>query len=215
MALTLHYHPLASFPWKVLTALYENGTPFEGVVVNLGDPESAAAFKAIWPIGKMPVLVDDARGETVPETSIIIEYLALHYPGPVELLPRDPEAALEVRLQDRFFDAYIQTPMQKIVTDRLRAEGTKDPFGVDHARDALRTACGVAEARIKQRTWAVGDAFTMADCSAGPALFYANKVQPLGSEFPALSAYLERLKARPAFARVLAEAEPFFQFFPE
>ena len=92
MALTLHYHPLSSFCWKALIALYENETPFRPHIVDLGDAKAAAAFKAIWPIGKFPVLRDDARDQTVPESSVIIEYLGQHYPGKSRLIPADPGA---------------------------------------------------------------------------------------------------------------------------
>jgi glutathione S-transferase len=126
MSLTLHMHPLASFCWKVLIALYENDTPFEARLVNLGDPDEAAAFKALWPTGKMPVLRDAARDRTVPETTIIIEYLQTWYPGPVRFIPEDPEAALRARLFDRLFDCYVQEPMQKIVGDRIRPADAKD-----------------------------------------------------------------------------------------
>ena len=142
MSLTLHYHPLASFCWKVLIALYENGTPFEPHLVDLGDEAASTAFRRMWPIGKMPVLRDDARDRTIPESSIIIEYLAQHYPGERQLLPADPEQALQVRLADRLYDLYVQEPMQKIVTDRLRPAGSQRPAwggaGEAAAADGLR-----------------------------------------------------------------------------
>ena len=137
MALTLHYHPLSSFCWKALIALYENETPFRPHIVDLGDAKAAAAFKAIWPIGKFPVLRDDARDQTVPESSVIIEYLGQHYPGKSRLIPADPELALEVRLADRVYDLYVHDRMQRIVGDRLRPEGKRDPHGVELARAQL------------------------------------------------------------------------------
>ena len=85
--LTLHFHPLSSFCHKVLIALYENGTPFTPKLVDLGDEEQRDASAQLWPIGKFPVLQDDARGETVPESSIIIEYLDQHYPGKTRFIP--------------------------------------------------------------------------------------------------------------------------------
>jgi glutathione S-transferase len=214
MALTLHYHPLASFCWKVLIALYENDTPFETRIVDLGDATSSAAFKALWPIGKMPVLADGARNETVPETSIIIEYLARHYPGRIELLPADPELARQVRLWDRLFDLYVEEPMQTIVGNRIRPGGQKDPYGVAAARRTLATAYGLVETQMAGRSWAMGEAFTMADCAAAPALYYADLVEPLGEAHPNVAAYLARLKERPSFARVLEEAQPYFGLFP-
>ena len=214
MALILHYHPLASFCWKVLIALYENGTPFEPRLVDLGDPASRTAFAALWPIAKMPVLEDSARGCVVPETSIIIEYLDRHYPGPVRMIPDDPERAREVRLLDRIYDNYVQAPMQRIVADRIRPKEARDPYGVEEARRLLRTACDMIERDMADRRWAAGEAFGLADCAAAPALFYADKVMPLASDHPHALAYLERLKARPSMARVLTEAEPYFRYFP-
>src|SRR5688572_6202113 len=133
MSLTLYFHPLASFCHKVLVALYENGTPFEPKIVDFAEEDSRAELFARWPVGKIPVLHDRERNRIVPETSIIIEYLDEHYAGPTRFIPRDIEAALEVRLWDRFFDFYVQSPMQKIVTDRLRPEGSHDHHGVAEA----------------------------------------------------------------------------------
>jgi glutathione S-transferase len=214
MALKLYYHPLASFCWKALIPLYENATPFEGHVIDLFDQASAAAFKALWPIGRFPVLRDDARDRTVPESTTIIEYLDRHYPGPARLIPADPDLARETRLRDRLYDLYVHEPMQKIVTDKLRPAGKNDPHGVESARAVLRTALDMIDGEMRSKTWATGEAFTMADCAASPALFYADKVMPLGPDFPNAAAYLQRLKQRPAFARVLAEAEPYFKNFP-
>ena len=214
MSLTLHMHPLASYCWKVLIALYENDTPFEVQIVDLGDPVSAAAFKALWPTGKMPVLRDTARDRTVPETSVIIEYLQTWYPGAVRFIPDDPQAALNVRLTDRLYDLYVQEPMQKIVGDRIRPEGAKDPYGVVHARAQLAMAYDMVEAQLADRTWAAGEAFSLADCAAAPALFYADKVAPLAPTHPKTSAYLDRLLARSSFSRVIEEAQPYFAMFP-
>lgn len=212
--LTLHSHPFASYCWKVLVALYENDTPFEAVLVDLGDPAARAAFLQLNPLGKMPVLHDGARDRIVTESSIVIEYLALHYPGPVSLLPGDPERMLEVRAQDRFFDLHVHEPMQAIVADRLRPADRRDPLGVQQARDRLRLAYRLVDARMAARTWAAGDDFSLADCAAAPALYYANEVEPLGDLHPNTAAYLARLLVRPSFARVRAEAAPFQHLFP-
>jgi glutathione S-transferase len=211
--LSLYYHPLSSFAWKVLIALYEKEVPFEPRIVDFADPHSAAEFRSIWPMAKMPVLVDHARNCTIPETSIIIEYLEMHYPG-VELIPEDRDAALQVRLSDRFYDLYVQQPMQKIVTDRIRPEGTGDSHGVEQARASLRTAYDFLERDMESRDWAAGYRFGMADCAAAPGLFYANKVEPFEMSHPNLDAYYRRLLIRPSFARVLVEAEPYFSMFP-
>ena len=214
MSLTLYFHPLSSFCQKVLIALYENDTPFTPHLVDLADAEAAAAFRRLWPIGKFPVLRDDARGLTVPESTPIIDHLALHFAGAIRLQPQDAEAALKVRALDRFCDLYLNTPMQKIVTDRLRPAGQHDAFGVEQARAQLRTAYGILEAELDGRRWVAGDDFSMADCAAAPALFYAAMTEPL-ERYPRLGAYLQRLCERPSFARVLREAQPYLQLMPK
>jgi glutathione S-transferase len=212
--LTLYYHPLASFCHKVLVALYENGTRFEARIVDLADQASSEEMLAYWPVGKIPVLRDHRRGQTVPETSVIIEYLALHHPGPVPLLPVDPDQALQVRLWDRFFDLYVSAPMQKIVVDRLRPAGAGDALGVAEAEATLDRAYALLETHLQPGTWAAGGGFTLADCAAAPALFYADIVRPFGDGHPGLTAYHERLLARPSVARTIDEARPYFPMFP-
>ncbi|AZO73343.1 MAG: glutathione S-transferase family protein [Mesorhizobium sp.] len=214
MSLTLHFHPLASFCWKPLIAFYENDTPFTPVIVDLAEEQSRAAFLKVSPTGKMPALRDDARDRTVLESTIVVEYLAAHYPGPVELIPAAIDLAIEVRQADRFYDFYVQQPMQKIVADRLRPQDKTDPFGVEEARAQLRNSYAIIEKEMQGKIWAVGETFTMADCAASPALFYANKVEPLGDSFPAVKRYHDRLLERPAFARVIEEAQPYFKLFP-
>lgn len=216
MSLTLHFHPLSSFCWKTLIALYENSTPFTPNSVNLGDPAERAALLELWPIGKFPVLSDNARGETVPESSVIIEYLDRFYPGPTKFIPDAAGPALQTRLRDRFYDLYVHLPMQKIVGDRLRPEGRQDPHGVEEARAQLRTSYAMIERQMAGKTaWAMGDDFSLADCAAAPSLFYSSMVVPFGEGQDNLAAWLERLKTRRSFARVLKEAEPFFHMVPK
>jgi glutathione S-transferase len=213
MSLTLHFHPLASYCHKVLIALYENDTPFMPHMVDLGNEAERAALIKLWPIGKFPVLSDDARNQTVPESTVIIEYLDRHYPGRTAFIPADPDLARQTRLRDRFYDLYVHEPMQKIVGDRIRPPD-KDPHGVEEARARLRTSYGMIDQEMATRTWAMGDAFSLADCAAGPALFYANEVMPFSDTHANIAAYFGRLKARPSYARVLSEAEPYFSMFP-
>ena len=215
MSLTLYYHPLSSFCHKALIALYENATPFTPHVVDLGNAASTAEFKAIWPIGKFPVLRDAARDRLVPESSIIIEYLDQYYPGATRFLPADPELARQTRFRDRFYDLHIHLPMQKIVTDRLRPAGKNDPHGVDEARKTLNTALGIVDRAMADSSWAMGDTFTLADCSAAPALFYANVVSPLVGPYNNLDRYLKRLLERPSYTRVIEEARPYFDMLPK
>ncbi len=214
MALRLYFHPFSSFCQKVLIALYENGTPFEREIVDLMNPAVAANFKKMWPIGKFPVLRDESTGETLPESSIIIEYLAEHYPGKSKLVPDNPDLSREARFYDRFFDLYVELPLQKVVVDSFRPEGKNDPYGVEQAKSQFRTALDILEDKLTGKTWAAGDSFTIADCSAAPALFYTNLLMPFDKEYKQTGAYLRRLMQRPSFARCIAEAKPYRQLFP-
>ena len=214
MSLQLFYHPLSSFCHKVLIALYENGTPFEGRLVEQTDPATLAQFARLWPTSKMPLLRDLANDQVVPETSIIIEYLQAEHPGPVVLIPADTRLASEVRLWDRLFDLYVHLPMQKVVGDSFRPAGAHDAAGVAEARALIRRSYAMVEQALGDREWIAGAAFSMADCAAAPALFYADTLEPIGPGTPALTAYLNRLMARPSYARVLEEAEPSFGMYP-
>jgi len=211
MALTLYLHPLSSYCHKALIALYENAIAFTPEVVNLGDPASRDNFKKVWPMAKFPVLRDDSRNQVIPESTSIIEYLDRHYPGPVKLLPSDDDLAAQVRATDRFYDLHVHNNMQQIVGDKLRPADGHDPIGLREAKERLAIALGIAEEQMATRKWACGDVFSMADCAAGPPLFFINKMMPLSKH---LENYLERLTQRPSYARALREAEPFMQYFP-
>ena len=215
MSLTLHFHPLASFCWKALIALYENDTPFTPNSVDLSNPAERGALLKLSPIGKFPVLQDDARGEIVPESSIIIEHLDRHYPGRTKFIPEQAELAWQTRLRDRFYDLYVHLPMQKIMGDRLRPADARDPHGVEEARAQLRKSYSMIEQQMAAGGWAMGEAFSLADCAAAPPLFYGNMVVPFGDEHRHLRAYFARLKSRPSFARVMKEAEPYFKMVPK
>jgi glutathione S-transferase len=215
MSLTLHFHPLASYCWKPLIALYENDIPFTPNLVDLGNPAERAALVKLWGVGKFPVLRDSARNETVPESSIIVEYLDQNYGGRTRFIPDDPARALQTRLRDRFYDLYVHLPMQKIMLDRLRPADKKDPHGVEEARAQLLISYAMIEQQMARGVWAAGDDFSLADCAAAPPLFYGSMVVPFEETQKNLAAYFERLKARPSFARVLKEAEPYFQMVPK
>jgi glutathione S-transferase len=210
--LTLYGHPISSYTWKVLTALYENATPFALVTL---DQTTYGDFLAMWPVGKFPVLVDGDRGKRmVTETSVIIEYLDAYYPGPTRFIPKDLDTALEVRRFDRVFD-HINTTLAKLVTDNIRPDGRRDRYGVEEAKAVIDRAYPAIETQLGERnSFIVGDGFTMADCAGAPALWYGVRNVPLDGRFPRIAAYLERLNARPSFARAVKESEPLFHLYP-
>lgn len=212
MVLQLYYHPFSSYCQKALIAFYENHIPFEPQLLEGPDSPANQRLAELWPMKRFPVLVDGEQ--TILEASCIIEYLGLHHPGPVRLIPADPAAALTVRMWDRFFDNYVSTPQQKVVFDALRPEGARDAHGVRDARQMLETAYAWLERRMAGREWVAGDAFSLADCAAAPFLFYADWTHPIGEPFTRLKAYRQRLLQRPSFARAVDEARPYRGYFP-
>ena len=212
MSLTLYAHPFSSYCQKVLIALYENGTPFTYRKLGPEDPDALGELHRLWPIGKFPVLVDDDR--IVAESTIIIEHLELFHPGPVRLLPADAGAALDVRFMDRFFDYHVMEAMQPAVAEAIRGADGRPEVARKEAGQRLDRSYAWLEARLESRTWAAGDSFSLADCAAAPALFYADWVHEISREHPKLRAYRTRLLQRPSFARAVEEARPYRSLFP-
>ena len=211
MALKLYAHPFSSYCQKVLIALYEKNATFDLRLLSSENPAAGEELRALWPLERMPVL--QADGKPLLESSVIIEWLDRRFPGAAPLIPADADKALEARMYDRIFDNYVMTPMQAIVFDRIRPEDARDAYGVGQARAMLDKAYAWLDERMATREWAAADAFTLADCAAAPALFYANWVHPFEGH-KHLMAYDARLKARPSFARAIEEARPYRHFFP-
>lgn len=212
MSPILYAHPFSSYCQKVLIALYENTTAFD--YRNLDGPDNPAMreLEALWPMKKFPLLLDNDHA--VIEASIIIEYLQIHHPGTVRLIPENPDQALAVRTLDRFFDNYVHAPLQAIVGNHLRPLDQRDAHGETESRQMLDRAYAWLEANLAGRHWAAGDVFSLADCAAAPALFYADWAHPIGDTYPVLLAYRQRLLARPSFARAVDEARPYRHYFP-
>ncbi len=208
----LYAHPFSAYCQKVLIALYESEIPFEFRLLAQEHPDVLAEFEALWPVKRFPILVDGAK--TLLEATIIIEYLDQAFPGPFKPIPADADAALEVRMLDRIFDNYVMTPMQKIVFDAIRPPADRDAHGVADARTMLDRAYLWLDRKLQGRAWAAGDRFSLADCAAAPALFYADWTHAIDRRFESLRGYRDRLRARPSFARAVDEARPFRKLFP-
>lgn len=215
MTLQLFAHPFSSYCWKVLIPLYENDTPFD--YRHIEHEGVFAELAALWPIGKFPVLRDG--GKTIVETSAIIEHLQIHHPGPVQLIPGDPDQAIEVRMLDRIFDNYVMNAMQPLVNNAIRPEEKRDAFVAEGVHAMLDKSYAWLDARMAQREqdgreWAAADRFSLADCAAAPSLFYADWAYPIPEQFAHLKAYRARLLARPSVARAVDEARPYRSYFP-
>jgi glutathione S-transferase len=207
----IYAHPFSSYSQKVFMAFYEKGVPFELRLLSPENPSAIEERHALWPLDRFPVL---RTGEaTIVESTIIIEWLDRHHPGDPRLIPGDTDKALDVRMLDRIFDNYVMTPMMTMVFDRLRPEDARDPYGVARAREMLDKAYHWLDARMASRSWAAAETFSLADCAAAPALFYADWVHPFDQHL-ALMAYFRRLLARPSFARCVDDARPSRHLFP-
>lgn len=211
MTLQLYAHPFSSYCQKVLIALWADGTEFEYKMLDDQHPENMVELKRRWPFAQFPLLVDN--GTTVVETTPIIEHLAACHPGSNQWVP-DGALGRQVRFLDRFFDLYVMNNMAKPVFDALCPEEARDPFGVEKALSALRTAYDWLEANLDEGPWAAGNNFTLADCAAAPSLFYADWVEEIGPARPRLAAYRARLLAHPIVARAVDEGRPYRYFFP-
>lgn len=212
MALALYGHPFSSYTQKVLIALNENGTPFEFLCLGPDQPQNTGEWLQRWPLRKFPLLLDGDR--QVVETSIIIEYLQLAHPGPVQLIPTDPMDALDVRFMDRFFDLHVMNAMQLAVDGALTGDPVKRADGRALAEEKLERAYTWLEGRLAGKTWVCGEHFSMADCAAAPSLFYADWTHRIAEQYPVLRAYRSRLLQRPSFARAVDDARPFRSYFP-
>lgn len=210
MTIELFAHPFSSYCQKALIAFYENDISF--TYRMLEDAGVGEELEALWPIKRFPILRENER--VALEATILIEYLHVHHPGPVRLIPEDPDLALEARMLDRFFDNYVMTPQGKFVFDALRPPEDRDPYGVGEARKMLDTSYAWLDERMQGRTWAVGEDFTLADCAAAPSLFYADWTHPIPEQYGNLISYRARLLDRPSFARAVDEARPFRHYFP-
>ena len=209
--LALYGHPFSSYTWKAQIALHTAGVDYEFREVG---PEHPANGEFLCthggPWGKFPVLVD---GEQVLfEASVIVEHLALHHAPGAGLLPRDPAAALAVRMLDRVFDNYVMSPMQDVVNEHLRNAAAPDVERCAEARGRLERSYAWVE------RWLAGydttGPVTLIECAAAPALFYAHWVHPIGTAFPMLGAWRANLNARPEVARCIAAGRPFRGYFP-
>ena len=212
MTLSLYMHPFSSYCQKATIAFYENGLAFDIRFLGPEAPENFTDLQQAWPVGKFPMLDDD--GVRIFETTSIIEYLAVHHPGPVPLIPADPDQALDVRHMDRIFDNYVMTPMNWIVLDVRRPVEARNAQTVAEGHTMLETIYAWLDQRMESRQWACGDAFTMADCAAAPSLFYADWAHPISDAFPHLKAYRARLLARPSVVRAVDEGRPYRSYFP-
>jgi len=205
----LYYNPISTYSQKALIAFYEKGIDFEPNIVNLMDPDDLAKYRHVYPMGKIPCLVLD-DGHLIPESSIIIEYIdSMAEP---RLIDGDSEQTRKIRFKDRMLDLYLNDPIVTLLFQGMKPEDQRDPERMKTAQFRMDTMYAFMEAEFEKYPFASGDQFSMADCAAAPALFYAEQTAPFAG-YKNISAYWERLKQRPSVQRTHEEARPVLEAF--
>ncbi|BAY81284.1 glutathione S-transferase domain-containing protein [Calothrix parasitica NIES-267] len=197
----LYYAPASSYSQRVLIALYEKELDFTPIEVNLFDAESRNQYLQINRFGKIPTLITD-DGEVLLEASIQIEYLD-SYQQDIPLIPKDFKVNLEMRMLERIIDVYINGGREALFKDSQLPPVERGKKEVVKAKRLLEEACNLLDEKLANRTWLVGDAFTLADCSAAPTLSYLRIVYDY-QHLQNLTAYFERLSKKPSVEKVFA-----------
>ena len=213
MTLKLYGHRFSSYTWKALIPLYANGTNFEFCDVDPGSPagaENIAFVHHAHPGRFFPVLVDGDT--TVIEATAIIEYLAVHHPGPAPLIPDEPRAAATARMLDRVFDNYVMGSGQKVVNAYIADARAPDPAQVTAGKE------GLARAYAWLERWLADHALplhvSLVTCAAAPSLFYGDWIEPIPADCPRVAALRAEILALPAVARCVEDARPYRHYFP-
>jgi glutathione S-transferase len=211
MNLTLHYAIPSTYSQKAVLAFYEKGVPFTPAPVNLFDPEGKAAYKKLYPLGKIPLLTGDDI--FIPESTIIIEFLENEFPNSgTKLIPDDKTAARRVRFKDRMHDLYLNEPISAIFFDSLKPEDKRNPEAIAKAHATIDIMYGYMEESFGKNPAAGAADFSMADCAAFAPLFYAQQLHPF-KEHKNIGAYFGRLMERASVQRMMGELLPALEKF--
>ena len=198
----LYYNPLSTYSQKVLIALYETDIDFDPIIVNLMDDGSRAQYRELYPIGKIPLLILN-DGHMIPESSIIIEYLNSQS-DKVNLIPEDSTEARKTRFLDRMYDLYLNNPVGTKFFELRKPEHEQSQKVINDADEKINIMYNKMENNLTDKTWNRGENFTLADCAAIPALFYAQQVAPFAGN-AVVQAYWDRAKERPSVQKVLEQ----------
>ena len=184
--------------------LQELEVPFESAWVNLPKGEHRSPeFLKLNPAGKVPVLVDDDL--VLNESVAIVLYLAEKYPEK-GFLPKDSKARAELDRWLLFTVTELEQPLWRIAkhTSLLPPE-RRIPTDVALAGDDFRDMAPVLEEHLEHNEFVAGDRVSAADFVVAYTLDWANEAKLL-SDFPAASAYMERMYERPKAALRIREA---------
>jgi glutathione S-transferase len=170
--------------------------------VELQDETERTRYRKMYPLGQLPVIVLN-HGPMIPESSIIIEYMD-GLGGP-RMISEYGDLARKIRFKDRFMDLYLIDSIKLLREERRKPEPDRDATRLALARHRAGCVYDFLEHELAGQTWANGEEFSMADCTAAAALAFACD-EVSYADYPALSAYAERLGKRPSVQQVRQEA---------
>lgn len=205
----LYFAYPSTYSQKVLLGLYEKGLDFTPKLVNLMDEKQKEEYRKLYPIGKIPLLIRD-DGRVIPESTIILESLEQDFPTDAVLIPKDPEEARRVRFLDRMCDNYLNDQVVNLIFESMKPEDQQDQQLILKSSELIGTLYGLLNEQLSTRQFLAGDTFTMADCAAIPALYYARSFAEF-SIFENIGAYWERIQEHESWKRVHSEAAPYIK----
>ena len=195
----VYYRPLSGRPVRVAWLLEEIGEPYEPARVTAEEarePEHLARH----PLGRVPVL--ETNGAVLFESTAICLHLADQHPDAELVGPLgSPERALVYQ-----WALFAMTELEPAVLEVLRHSRT-DPERAAAGAERFGAGAAVIERELDGREFLVGDRLTVADIVAGGVLALAARRTSMTGDGPNISAYVDRLTARPAFQRAAAATE--------
>ncbi len=205
---------LSPYACRVLMTLRHKGIKHE--VEMPADGLKSPEYLKLNPIGKIPTMKDGAT--ILPESGVIVEYLDAKYPKK-KIIPGTPKAAGMARLIATISELYVQN----VVTDlfRQRDPETRDKKVVKEKLEELEKGLSILNQYMAEGgPWVMGKKFTIADCYALPALFFAKLALPgFGVKDPLakhkkVKKYWSALKRDPMCKQVIKEMDTMAkQFF--
>jgi len=193
------------FAAKCRVVIYEKHAPVEIAPIPGGDLKSAEYLR-LYPLGKTPALAID--GQVIGESEVINEFLEEQYPTP-PLLPADPAGRARARGVGRFVDLYLEPSFHVLFPQVTLKE--KDQQLIATQCVAIGTRLDQLEALLSSGPYALGAAFTLADCSLAPVMLYAQLTlqilgrPPFSEGRPKLAAWWVAVQQRASVQKVHAE----------
>lgn len=178
---------------RVRWTLLELGVAFD----SIAGPEAFTRpeLRDIHPLGKLPALIDDGR--PLFESAAICTWLADSHPEKGLIAPSGTWARA---LHDQW-TAFVLAEVEAFLWHTARnlfilPEDQRLPAVFPQNEAAARQGLAVLDKALEGQDWLVENRFSVTDIFAGYAVAWAHK-QGLITDMPHLSAYAERMLARP------------------